>query len=121
MSNAPHLINMRDGKKLGSAQLEDSIMKDGLTDVFYNISMGETAENVAKQFGISRAQQDELATLSQQQTAKSQANGVFAEEIVGVPVTKRGVTTIIDRDEFPKNNTNLEGLTQLKACFIQVS
>lgn len=121
MTNCPHLIKLREGKRLGSAQLEDSILKDGLTDVFYNISMGETAENVAKQFGISRQQQDELATLSQQQTAKSQADGVFAEEIVGVPVTKRGVTTIIDRDEFPKNETNVDVLAKLKPGFIQVS
>lgn len=120
MTNAPHILNMRDGKKLGSAQLEDSIMKDGLTDVIYNILMGETAENVSKQFGISRTQQDELATLSQQLTAKSQADGAFAEDIVGVPVTKRGATIIIDRDEFPKNDTNVEGLAKLKPCFIRV-
>lgn len=120
MSNAPHTIRMRDGKKLGAAQLADSLMLDGLTDALSGSIMGETAENVAKHFGISRIDQDEYAARSQQAAAKAQVENWFVDEIVGVPVTKRGVTTLILRDEFPKNDTTADGLALLKPCFIRV-
>lgn len=122
MSNAPHVLHMRDGKKLGNATLEDTIMRDGLTDAMCNVVMGETAENVARQFGVTRAEQDAYALLSQQRTAAAQASGFFAEELVPVTVPKaRGAATVVDTDEFPKNDTSAESLAKLKPCFIRVS
>lgn len=120
MSNAPHVIQMRNGKKLGNAELQDTIFKDGLTDAIYNILMGVTAENVAKQYGITRTEQDTCAALSQQLTAKSQSTGFFDDEIVGVPITTRSGTTIVSRDEFPKNDTTVDSLGKLKPAFIRV-
>lgn len=122
MSNAPHILQMREGKKLGNATLEDTIMRDGLTDAMCNIVMGETAENVARDYGVTRAEQDAYALLSQQRTAAAQASGYFADELVSVTVTgARGAKTVIDTDEFPKKDTSAESLSKLRPCFIRVS
>lgn len=121
MTNAPHVIRMRSGTKLGNAQLEDTIMRDGLTDAMCGIVMGETAENVAKQFGVTRAEQDAYALLSQQRTAASQASGSFAAELVPVEVAgARGSKTMVERDEFPRNETSTESLTKLRPAFVRV-
>ena len=80
---------MRNGVKFGDATLVDTMMKDGLTDAFNDCHMGITAENVAKQFSISREDQDKFAAVSQQRTEKSQKDGVFAQEIVPVTIQTR--------------------------------
>lgn len=121
MTNAPHVLRMRSGQKLGNAQLEDTIMRDGLTDAMCGIVMGETAENVARDYGVTRAEQDAYALLSQQRTGDSQASGSFAAELVPVEVTgARGAKTLVERDEFPRNETTAESLAKLRPCFLRV-
>ncbi|TRY99606.1 hypothetical protein DNTS_007917, partial [Danionella cerebrum] len=82
MSQAPHVVQMRSGVKMGDATLQDSILTDGLTDAFYNYHMGITAENVAKQWGVSRDAQDQFAVTSQKRTEAAQKAGYFIQEIV---------------------------------------
>lgn len=121
MTNAPHVIKMREGKKLGDATLQDTIMRDGLTDAMCNIVMGVTAENVAKQFGVTREEQDACAAESQQRTAESQRTGFFDAEIVPVTIAgSRGAQTVVNKDEFPRNDTTTESLAKLRPCFIRV-
>lgn len=121
MTNTPHVIHMREGKKLGDATLQDTIMRDGLTDAMCNIVMGVTAENVAKQFNVSREEQDACAAVSQQRTAESQRTGFFNTEIVPVTIAgARGAKTVVDKDEFPRNDTTVETLAKLRPCFIRV-
>ena len=86
---APHAVHLRSGVKFGDASLTDTMMKDGLTDAFHNYHMGQTAENVAKQYSISREEQDRFAVSSQNKTEESQKNGVFKDEIVPVEIKTR--------------------------------
>ncbi len=86
---APHCMELRNGVKFGDATLVDTMMKDGLTDAFHSYHMGITAENVAKQFDVSRDQQDVFAALSQNKTEAAQKAGCFSAEIVPVPVKSR--------------------------------
>lgn len=119
MTKAPHAINLRAGTKMGSASMEDTMMTDGLIDSIYNIHMGVTAENLAKEYGVSREEQDELAFKSQQLAAQAQSAGYFNEEIVPVEVPGRKETIVIDKDEYLKPGTTLEGLKKLRPCFIK--
>lgn len=92
---ATHCVHMRNGVKFGDTALVDTMLKDGLTDAFNNYHMGITAENVAKQYGVSREDQDKFAAESQQRTEKSQKNGVFTEEIIPVTIeTRKGISKI---------------------------
>lgn len=118
MSNAPHSIHMRNGTKFGDASLEDTMMKDGLTDAFHAYHMGITAENVAKQWHVSREEQDLFAVRSQHKVELAQKEGHFKEEITPVVVPGRKVSVTITEDEFPTPNTTLEGLSRLRPCFI---
>ena len=89
LSQAPHSVHMRSGVKFGDTTLTDTMLKDGLTDAFQNCHMGITAENVAKQHSISRSEQDQFATSSQNKTETSQKAGFFRNEIVPVNITTR--------------------------------
>ncbi len=119
MSNAPHLLRgSRDGRKLGSWGLDDSTVLDGLWDAFYDCHMGITAENIAEQFGISRAQQDQFSTLSQAKAARAHNEGRFAQEIIPLEVPqKKGPAVIFERDEFPRPGTSLDSLAKLHPAF----
>ena len=118
MSAAPHYTkNARFGRKLGSFELEDTIINDGLTDAFENYHMGITAENIAEQFAISREQQDEFAVLSQQKASAAIEKGKFSNEIVPITIKTRKEEKVFDTDEFVRSSTNLESLAKLRPAF----
>ncbi|AOX99616.1 acetyl-CoA C-acetyltransferase [Jeongeupia sp. USM3] len=119
MSATPHILpGSRDGFRMGNAQLVDTMVYDGLTDVYNKYHMGVTAENIAKKYGISRTEQDELALSSQQKAAAAQAAGRFADEIVPVTIPqKKGDPVVFAADEFIKTNATMEGLAKLRPAF----
>ena len=119
MSAAPHvLMNSREGQRMGDWKMVDSMIVDGLWDVYNQYHMGVTAENVAKQQEISRQQQDELALASQQKAAAAQAAGKFKDEIVPVTLPqKKGDPIVFDQDEFINKKTNAEALAGLRPAF----
>jgi acetyl-CoA C-acetyltransferase len=119
MSAAPHvLLGSRDGFRMGDAKLVDSMIVDGLWDVYNQYHMGITAENVAKQYGISRAQQDEFAAASQQKAEAAQKAGKFKDEIVSVEIPQRkGEPVRFASDEFIKAGTTADQLSALRAAF----
>ncbi|MBF0213333.1 MAG: acetyl-CoA C-acetyltransferase [Magnetococcales bacterium] len=117
MSLAPHLLHLRNGTKMGPAEMQDSMIRDALTDAFHNYHMGNTAENVAKKWGLTRAEQDAFAAASQQKAEKAQLEGRFKEEIVPVVIPGRKGDVIIDTDEHPKHGTTVETLAKLRAAF----
>ena len=118
MSAAPYYTkDVRFGAKIGNFELEDSIIHDGLTDAFENYHMGITAENIAEQFSISRKQQDEFATLSQQKASTAIEKGKFSNEIVPITIKTRKEEKVFDTDEFVRPSTNLESLAKLRPAF----
>ncbi|KAG8583196.1 hypothetical protein GDO81_008311 [Engystomops pustulosus] len=119
MSQAPHLVHMRAGYKMGDVPLQDSILCDGLNDAFNKYHMGITAENVAKQWKISREEQDKLAVQSQNRTESAQKAGYFDKEIVPVEVPSRKGPVTITTDEFPRHGSSLEAMAKLKPYFIK--
>jgi len=120
MSQAVHFVNLRNGIKFGDATLKDSMVSDGLTDAFERIHMGITAENVAKEFNISRSQQDEFAAESQKKTKTAIDEDAFDQEIVSVEVkSRKGSVVIVSKDEYPKPETNEESLARLRPAFIK--
>ncbi|XP_053150503.1 acetyl-CoA acetyltransferase, cytosolic [Hemicordylus capensis] len=118
MSKAPHLIHMRSGVRMGETSLQDSIILDGLTDAFYHYHMGITAENVAKQWQVSREEQDQLAVKSQNKAEKAQKAGYFEKEIVPVLVPSRKGPVEVKADEHPRHGSNLETMAKLKPFFV---
>lgn len=119
MSQAPHIVQMRSGVKMGDSTLQDSILTDGLTDAFYNYHMGVTAENVAKQWGVSREAQDQFAVTSQNRTEAAQKAGDFDQEIVPVTVPSRKGPVEVKADEFPRHGSNIDAMSKLKPCFVK--
>ena len=118
MSAAPHYTkNARFGQKLGSFELEDTIINDGLTDAFENYHMGITAENIAEQYNITREEQDEFALLSQKKAAAAIENNQFANEIVPIVIKTRREEIIFDIDEYVRPNATLESLAKLRPAF----
>ena len=118
MSAAPYYTkDARFGAKLGNFELEDSIIHDGLTDAFENYHMGITAENIAEQFSISRKQQDEFATLSQQKASTAIEKGKFSNEIVPITIKTRKEEKVFNTDEFVRPNTDLASLAKLRPAF----
>ncbi|EOD1042580.1 acetyl-CoA C-acetyltransferase [Citrobacter farmeri] len=119
MSLAPYLLDAkaRWGYRLGDGQLSDVILRDGLLCATHGYHMGITAENVAREYGISREMQDELALLSQQKAVAAISSGAFQAEIVPVNVTSRKKTIVFERDEFPKADSTAEGLAALRPAF----
>src|SRR6478735_3173108 len=119
MSAAPHVLpNSRDGQRMGDWKLQDTMIVDGLWDVYNQYHMGVTAENVAKEQGIDRAAQDALALASQQKAAAAQDAGKFKDEIVPVSIPqKKGDPIAFDADEYINRKTNAEALAGLKPAF----
>ena len=118
MSAAPHYTkNARFGQKLGSFELEDTIINDGLTDAFENYHMGITAENIAEQYNITREEQDKFALSSQKKAAAAIENNQFANEIAPIVIKTRREEIIFDTDEFVRPNTTLESLAKLRPAF----
>ena len=117
MSQAPHCIHLRNGVKMGDAELVDTMIKDGLWDAFNGYHMGNTAENVATRWQITREQQDEFAARSQAKAEKAQHDGRFKDEIVPVVVKTRRGETVVDADEHPKHGTTVEILAKLRPAF----
>ncbi|XP_065359327.1 acetyl-CoA acetyltransferase, cytosolic [Calliphora vicina] len=118
MSLAPHVMHLRQGIKMGPGTMVDTMIHDGLTDAIHNIHMGITAENLAKEFNITREEQDISAVHSQNLAEEAQKNGYFAKEITPVEIVDRKGTTVIDKDEYIKCGTKMESLQKLKPCFV---
>lgn len=119
MSKAPHAMHIRNGTKMGNGALIDTMLHDGLTDAIVNIHMGETAENLAKKYQVTREEQDAFACRSQNLAEQSQKLGIFKAEIVPVQIQNRKETIVFSEDEFPKHGTTLESLAKLRPCFIK--
>jgi acetyl-CoA C-acetyltransferase len=119
MSNAPHLLpKAREGFRLGHAQLEDSLIRDGLWDVYNDFHMGETAEKVADKYEISREEQDRFALRSHERAVAAQKAGKFRAEIAALELPqKKGPPVAVDADESPRADTTLEALAKLKPVF----
>jgi acetyl-CoA C-acetyltransferase len=119
MSASPHVLpNSRDGYRMGDAKLVDTMISDGLWDVFNQYHMGTTAENVAKKYEISRREQDEFAAASQSKAEAAQKSGRFKEEIIAVEIPQRkGAPLSFDTDEYVKPGTTVEALAALKPAF----
>ena len=117
MSLAPHAIHLRDGKKLGDAQIIDTMIKDGLWDAFHGYHMGITAENVAEKFQVTRDEQDKFAYRSQEKAIKAQKNNKFKEEIVNFKIKSKNAEINFNKDEHPRESINLDALSRLKPVF----
>jgi acetyl-CoA C-acetyltransferase len=117
MSMAPHCQHLRNGVKMGNFEMIDTMIKDGLWDAFNGYHMGNTAENVARQWQITRAQQDEFAVASQNKAEAAQKAGKFKDEIVPVTVKSRKGDVVVDADEYPKHGTTLEKVAALRPAF----
>jgi acetyl-CoA C-acetyltransferase len=118
MSRAPYLMPAaRFGARMGSAELVDSMLHDGLIDAFNDIHMGITAENVADEFGIARNEQDDFAAQSQQKAERAIEDGLFEREIVPVEVPSRTGPQLITKDEHPRPGTSIDALARLRPAF----
>jgi acetyl-CoA C-acetyltransferase len=117
MSMAPHCAHLRGGVKMGNFEMVDTMIKDGLWDAFNGYHMGNTAENVARQWQITRQQQDEFAVASQNKAEAAQKGGRFKDEIVPVTVKARKGDIVVETDEFPKHGTTLDGISKLRPAF----
>jgi len=117
MSMAPHAQHLRGGVKMGAFEMVDTMIKDGLWDAFNGYHMGVTAENVARQWQITREQQDEFAVNSQQKAEAAQKAGKFKEEIVPVTIKTRKGDVVIDTDEYPRHGATLDAMAKLKPAF----
>ncbi|MBE7217179.1 MAG: acetyl-CoA C-acetyltransferase [Caulobacteraceae bacterium] len=117
MSRSPHAAHLRDGKKMGSMEFVDTMLKDGLWDAFNGYHMGQTAENIAEQWQISREDQDRFATASQNRAEAARGEGRFAEEIAPVTVKGRKGDTVVDQDEYIRAGATYEAMQGLKPAF----
>ncbi len=119
MSNAPYVLpKARWGHRMGDGAIVDTMVNDGLTDIFNNYHMGVTAENIAEQWGISREEQDRFAVESQNKAEAAQKSGKFAEEIVPVVIPQRkGEPVVVDTDEYPKHGSSYEKVSKLSPAF----
>jgi acetyl-CoA C-acetyltransferase len=117
MSMAPHCAHLRGGVKMGDLQMVDTMIKDGLWDAFNGYHMGTTAENVAREFQITRQNQDELAVHSQNKAEAAQKAGKFDAEIVPFTIKGRKGDVVVDKDEHPRHGTTLETMGKLKPAF----
>jgi len=117
MSMAPHCQHLRAGVKMGSFEMIDTMIKDGLWDAFNGYHMGNTAENVAKQWQITRQQQDEFAVASQNKAEAAQKAGKFKDEIIPVTIKSRKGDVVVNADEYPKPGVTLESIAKLRPAF----
>jgi acetyl-CoA C-acetyltransferase len=117
MSMAPHCQHLRNGVKMGAVELVDTMIKDGLWDAFNGYHMGTTAENVAKQYQITRQQQDEFAVASQNKAEAAMKAGKFKDEIAPVTIKSRKGDVVVDTDEYPKAGVTMDGIAKLRPAF----
>ena len=117
MSMSPHAAALRQGQKMGDMSYVDTMIRDGLWDAFNGYHMGQTAENVAQQWQISREMQDEFAVASQNKAEAAQKAGRFADEIVGVTVKSRKGDLIVDSDEYIRHGATLDSMAKLRPAF----
>lgn len=117
MSNSPHVVNLRNGVKMGPATLTDSMVLDGLTDVYNQYHMGMTAENIAEKYQIKREEQDSFAANSQRKAIEAIKSGAFKSQIVPVKVKVKKDEKIVDTDEYPKDGVTVEKLSALRPAF----
>jgi acetyl-CoA C-acetyltransferase len=117
MSQAPHCAHLRNGTKMGSLEMIDTMIKDGLWDAFNGYHMGNTAENVAKQWQITRQMQDEFAVASQQKAEAAQKGGRFKDEIAPVKIASRKGDVVVDQDEYPRHGTTMDAMGKLRPAF----
>jgi acetyl-CoA C-acetyltransferase len=117
MSQAPHAQALRTGQKMGDIKLVDTMISDGLWDAFNGYHMGQTAENIADKFGISRGDQDAFAVASQNKAEAAQKAGRFDDEIAPVTIKGRKADTVVDKDEFIRHGATLEAMQGLKPAF----
>ena len=117
MSMAPHAAHLRNGQKMGSLEFVDTMIKDGLLDAFHGIHMGITAENVAREFQITREEQDRFAVASQNKAEAARKAGRFKDEIVPVTVTERKGVRVVDSDEYIRDGATYESVSALRAAF----
>jgi acetyl-CoA C-acetyltransferase len=118
MSMAPHCAHLRNGVKMGNFDMVDTMIKDGLWDAFNGYHMGNTAENVAQKYQITRQQQDEFAVASQNKAEAAQKAGNFKDEIAPVTIKSRKGDVVVDADEYPRHGTTLDAVSKLKPAFI---
>jgi len=118
MSASPHVLNnSRDGFRMGDAKLTDTMIVDGLWDVYHQYHMGVTAENVAKKYNISRAEQDEFALASQNKAEAAQKAGKFKDEILPLDIPGKKGSIVFDSDEYIKTGSTLDALSALRPAF----
>ena len=117
MSQAPHAQNLRGGQKMGDLQFVDTMIKDGLWDAFHGYHMGQTAENIASRWQITRADQDNFAVASQNKAEAAQKAGKFDDEIVPVTIKGRKGDTVVDKDEYIRHGATLESVSGLRPAF----
>ncbi|HEX4409401.1 MAG TPA: acetyl-CoA C-acetyltransferase [Xanthobacteraceae bacterium] len=117
MSMAPHCAYLRSGVKMGNFEMIDTMIKDGLWDAFNGYHMGTTAENVAKQWQITRQQQDEFAVSSQNKAEAAMKSGRFKDEITPVTIKGRKGDTVVDMDEYPKAGVTIDSIAKLRPAF----
>jgi acetyl-CoA C-acetyltransferase len=117
MSMAPHCQHLRTGVKMGAFEMIDTMIKDGLWDAFNGYHMGTTAENVAKQWQITRQQQDEFAVASQNKAEAAQKAGRFKDEITPVTIKSRKGDVVVDADEYPKAGVTMDSIAKLRPAF----
>ena len=117
MSMAPHCAHLRGGTKMGSLEMIDTMIKDGLWDAFNGYHMGNTAENVAKKWQITRQQQDEFAVASQNKAEAAMKSGRFKDEIAPVTVKSRKGDIVVDSDEYPKAGVTMDSIAKLRPAF----
>ncbi|GAB4149579.1 MAG: acetyl-CoA C-acetyltransferase [Sphingomonadales bacterium] len=117
MSQAPHAAHLRSGKKMGGLEFTDTMLKDGLWDAFHGYHMGNTAENVAEKWQITREQQDAFAVASQNKAEAAQKAGRFKDEIVPVTIKGRKGDTVVEDDEYIRHGVTLESIQGLRPAF----
>ena len=117
MTQSPHCANLRAGQKMGSLELVDTMLKDGLWDAFHGYHMGNTAENVAQKYQLTREEQDRFAAESQRKAGEAMKAGRFRDEIAPVTVKGRKGDVIVENDEYPKPETTMDVLTKLRPAF----
>ena len=117
MSLAPHAIHLREGKKLGDAEITDTMIKDGLWDAFHGYHMGITAENVAEKFQITREEQDKFSLKSQEKALLAQSQDKFKSEIINLKIKSKNAETNFNKDEHPREGISIDALSRLKPVF----
>ena len=119
MTLSPHVAHLRSGTKMGDVKYIDSMIRDGLWDAFNNYHMGQTAENVAAQWQISRDAQDEFALASQNKAEAAQKSGKFADEIIPFTLSTRKGDIIVEADEYIRHGATLEAMQKMRPAFLR--